>query len=378
MTRTGIGALVGGVVLAVVGWVLVWPALVVLGVGALLLVALAMGYTRRQPRLEIDRQIHPARVPKGTPAIAYLTFTNHGRAHVPPMVALQPFGLGEVRLALPRLAGGQVGVRTYRLPTMRRGVFQLGPLELTRGDPFALVRSTQHHAGNDQIWVYPRILPLRPLPTGVNRSLEGPTSETAQEGTLTFHRIREYETGDDLRMIHWKSTARAGKLMVRHNVDTSQPYTVVVLDLRPAVYSEETFETAVDVAASVVNCSTFGRSPVELQTTDGKRLGGPETREAQPLVDHLAGVQPDPANSLANHLMLLRRERGGTALVVVTGVLDVGDLPVVASLRRRFQRLVVASIVPESQRPILFPGVHVLTATDGDELAGLWNLDAAR
>ena len=76
--------------------------------------------------------------------------------------------------------------------------------------------------------------------------------------------------------------------------------------------------------------------------------------------------------------MLLRRERGGTALVVVTGVLDVGDLPVVASLRRRFQRLVVASIVPESQRPILFPGVHVLTATDGDELAGLWNLDAAR
>src|SRR6185437_9806160 len=104
--------------------------------------------------------------------------------------------------------------------------------------------------GPQQIAVHPRILRLQPLPTGVSRYLEGPSSDSSPQGTVTFHRLREYVVGDDLRTVHWPSTAKVGQLVVRHNVDTAQPYTVVVLDVDPARYSPETFEEAVDTAAS--------------------------------------------------------------------------------------------------------------------------------
>lgn len=378
VTRAGIGTVIGGVALVALGVALHWRALSALGGAALVLVVAAVLATRRRPRLAIERHVHPARVERGTPAIAYLHLANAGRSHVAPAVALQPMGAGVVRLRLPRLAGGESGVRTYPLPTARRGVFDLGPLELTRRDPFALVRSVQHHGETERLWVYPRIHPLRPLKAGVDLSLEGPASDVAQRGTITFHEIRDYQRGDDLRMIHWKSTARTGQLMVRQNVDTSQPLTVVLLDLRPARYSAATFESAVDVAASVLTAATFGRSPVELRTTAGTRLGGRETREPQPLIDHLAAVEPDPTGSLVDQLVLLRRVRsGGASLVVVTGDLEPLDLPVLATLRRQFHRLVLAALTPVERPPLEFPGVTILSATDAGALAGLWNLEAA-
>jgi uncharacterized protein (DUF58 family) len=269
-------------------------------------------------------------------------------------------------------------MRTYRLPTSKRGIFDIGPVEITRSDPFQFAKLTQKHAGKDQIWVYPKIHPFGPLPSGITRHLEGPSSDTAPEGNITFHRLREYVVGDDLRMIHWKSTARTGRLTVRHNVDTSQPYTVVLLDLRPSAYSAETFETAVDVAASAVACAAVGKSPVQLRTTNQSQVGGPNQREPAELLDYLTGVVPDPKGSIGEDLLLLRRERGGTGLVVVTGALDPTDLPAVAGLRQRFQRLVVVSITTEPTEAPQFPGVKVITAVDGEQACEAWNLEVVR
>lgn len=378
MTPTGAGALAAGIACTLVGFLLGWSALTAVGVAGLVLVLAALLYARRPVQVVIERHVQPARVVRGTPAIAYVHLVNRGRSEAARVVARQAFGERSVRLELPRLAGGEAGMRTYRLPTDRRGVFELPPLEVTRADPFLLARSTRRYGTTERLLVYPRLLPLRPLRSGHQRTLEGPDSETADEGTITFHRIREYATGDDLRMIHWRSTARAGRLMVRHNVDTAEPLTVVLLDLRPAGYSSDTFETAVEVAASAVVAAAAGRSPVELRTTDGTRLGGPDRHEAQPLVDHLAAVGPSAAGSVNEQLQLLRRQRTGTALVVVTGVLDEADLPIAASLRRRFQRLVVVSVTPEPVRRPVYPGIHLLCGRDGDELTGLWNLEALR
>ena len=378
MTPTGAGALAAGTASALAGWLLGWSALAAVGAGILVLVLAALLYARRPVQVAIERHVQPARVVRGTPAIAYVHLVNRGRGEAPRTVARQAFGSVSVHLELPRLAGGESGMRTYRLPTDRRGVFELPPLEVTRADPFALARSTRRYGAPERLLVYPRLLPLRPLPSGQDRSLEGPDSETAEEGTITFHRIRDYAMGDDLRMIHWRSTARAGRLMVRHNVDTAEPLTVVLLDLRPAGYSAETFETAVEMAASAVVAASTGRSPVELRATDGARLGGPDHHDVQPLVDHLAAVGPSPVGSVNEQLQLLRRQRTGTALVLVTGVLDEADLPIAASLRRRFQRLVVVAVTPSPVRLPPYPGVHLLSGSTGDELAGLWNLEALR
>lgn len=378
MTPTGAGALLTGVACTVAGLALGSSALAALGVAALVLVLVALASVRRPAKVSIDRHVQPARVVRGTPAIAYVHLVNHGRSEAPRAVAHQRFGTGSVRLELPRLAGGEAGVRTYRLPTDRRGSFELPPLEVVRTDPFLLARSRRRHGATERLLVYPRLLPLRPLRSGHQRTLEGPDADTADEGTITFHAVRDYTTGDDLRMIHWRSTARAGRLMVRHNVDTAEPLTIVLLDLRPTGYSAATFEVAVEMAASAVVAAAAGRTPVELRATDGTRLGGPDRHDPQALVDHLAAVGPAPGGTLNEQLRLLRRQRAGTALVVVTGVLDEDDLPIAAALRRRFQRLVVVSVDPNASARPPYPGVHVLCGATGDELAGLWNLEAAR
>jgi len=391
LTRLGTGAAVLGGACVAAGVALAWPALALMGTGLVAALALALADALRRPHVRIRREIQPPRVAKGLPAIALLEMTNVGRAAVGRMVAEQPFGGLRVRALLPRLERGQTGIRTYRLPTSQRGVFAIGPLEVPRSDPFALVRFTQRHGGNDEIWVSPRMLPLRPLPSGPTRHLEGPTSDTSPQGNITFHRLREYVAGDDMRMIHWKSTARTGRLMVRHNVDTSQPYTVVVLDVRPGPYSAETFETAVDIAASVVVCSARGKSPVQLRVTKprpganggsdapGEQVGGVRNHDPRPIVDYLTTVQPVASGSLSTELVRLRRDRGGTALVVVTGVVDGDDVASAATLRRRFERVVFVSVsgtIPGTlAQP---PGVRVVGAADADTFARAWNLEAAR
>lgn len=381
MTRAGFAALLAGAVALALGLWLQWTAFDLVGVGLLALVAASVLVVVRPSPLSIDRAIQPPRVPKGSPAIAVLTFANKGRRTVGVTVANQPFGDVRVRTVIPKLRRGERGLRTYRLPTRQRGIFDVGPVEVTRRDAFELFRRSRRYGDIERIWVYPRILDLRTLPTGNARNLEGPSSDTSPQGNITFHRLRDYVVGDDLRLVHWRSSARTGKLVVKHNVDTSLPYTVVLLDQRPGRYTAESFEAAVDVAASVLVVSSANKAPAELRLTDGTAMGGPRLRDVTPLIDHLTGVQPAPDGELKTQLLALRRARGGTSLVVVTGVLDVDDLPYVAALRRRFERLVVVSLDTERTKkgraarpPVRFPGVRVIVAQDADEVCAAWNV----
>lgn len=374
MTLFGLAALLAGIASLAFGLSLGWLSFSLLGLGLLSVVLLGLLSVARPSRLTIDREIQPPRVPKGSPAVAFLTFANRGRRSVPVAVATQPFGSQRVRTMIPKLRGSEHGTRAYRLPTTERGIFDVEPIEITRRDAFEMFRRSRRYAHTERIWVYPRILDFRTLPTGQTRYIEGPSSETSPQGTITFHRLREYAPGDDLRLVHWRTSAKAGTLLVRHNVDTSQPYTVVVFDQRPNLYTEESFESAVDIAASVVVAANRDRAPVELRLTDGTILGGPREREATPLIDHLTGVGADPDGSLRVELLALRRTRGGTSLVVVTGRLDPDDLPYVTALRRRYDRLVVISVDEDAQPLPDFAGVRVISAGSADDACTAWNL----
>ncbi|MCW2525641.1 MAG: hypothetical protein JWM76_501 [Pseudonocardiales bacterium] len=376
MTRTGLAALILGVLSLGLGIGLRWDAFTLIGIGILVIVAFGLMAVIRPSALTIEREIQPPRVPKGDPAIAFLRFANRGRRTIGTTVASQPYGDSQVRTIIPRLRRGESGVRTYRLPTHHRGVFDLGPVEVVRADSFDTFRLSRKHGQTERIWVHPRILPFRALSAGQTRHLEGPTSDTAPAGNITFHRLRDYVVGDDLRMVHWRSSARTGKLVVKHNVDTSQPYTVVLLDQRPALYNAAAFEAAVDIAASVLTTSAANKAPVELRQTDGTVIGGPRLRDVTALIDHLTAVAADPTGSLREQLLALRRARGGTGLIVITGDLDVDDLPYVAALRRRFDHLVVISVDPLDARTAPHPAVRVIAAADADEACSAWNLVA--
>jgi uncharacterized protein (DUF58 family) len=374
MTRFGLAALLAGGLALGLGVALDWVSLDLLGLGLLGVVLVGLVVVARPPTVVIEREIQPPRVPKGSPAVAFLRFVNRGRRTAPMSVATQPFGAARVRTVIPRLRGGERGTRAYRLPTTRRGIFDVAPIQVTRRDPYELFRLSRRYGRIERVWVYPRILPLRALPTGKTRHLEGPSSDTSPQGSITFHRLREYLPGDDLRFVHWRSSARLGTLLVKHNVDTSQPYTVVIFDQRPHLYTEETFEQAVDVAASVVMTSSANTAPVELRLTGGTVLGGPRVREATPLIDHLTGVRESPTGSLHRQLLALRRARGGTSLIVITGEIDLDDLPYLAALRPRFDRIVLVSLDPEHHPLPDVAGIRVIVAPDADAAAAAWNL----
>jgi uncharacterized protein (DUF58 family) len=257
-------------------------------------------------------------------------------------------------------------------------VYDIGPVEIARADPFGLCRTVQRMGGTQRIVVHPRLLRMHPLPIGTSRHLEGPSSDASPQGSVTFHRLREYVVGDDLRTVHWPSTAKAGQLVVRHNVDTAQAFTVVLLDLDPSRYSPETFEEAVDVAASLVVSMSSGKAPVQLRLTNGDRLGGPSYRDTLPQVDYLTDVIPDAAGSLSSELVLLRRDRGGAALIVLTGELDLDSLPMVTALRRRFDRVVAISMTDQPTRLPIHPGLTIVEAPTADELVQRWNTGVAR
>ena len=373
MTRFGSAALLAGAALLLLGLLTAWVPVVAVGGGILLILTGSVVHVLRRPRVRLERALEPPRVEKGRPAIAVIQVANVGRTSLPALLIEQYLGDRPIEARLPRLRRGEAGLRTYRLPTDRRGTYDLGPVQLPRADPFGLCRTVQRLGEPQRISVHPRLFRLQPLPTGISRNLEGPSSDSSPQGTVTFHRLREYVVGDDLRTVHWPSTAKAGQLVVRHNVDTAQPYTVVLLDLDPAGYSPESFEEAVDVAASVVVSMASGKAPVQLRTTGGDRFGASSYRDPAAIVDFLTDVGPSGSGSLEAELVLLRRDRGGTALVVVTGRLDVGSLPGVAALRRRFDRVIVLSLVDQPDRVPSHPGITVLQGSSAAEAALRWN-----
>jgi uncharacterized protein (DUF58 family) len=352
LTPTGRGVLIGGLVLYAGGVWLGYPPATAVGFAGLLAVGGALAWALPRPRLSVERVVAPRKVARGDPAKATVTVTNHGRRVRAGLDATDVCGGEPVHFTIAALpAGGQRRV-SYHLPTERRGELQVGPVRLVRADPLGLARRVQEYGEAQTLLVRPRTCFVPMLPAGRAHHLEGPTSATADDGTVTFHSLREYVTGDDLRRVHWRYTARTGTLMVRRMVDVSLPHTMVVLDARPAAYpphadgsgaaADSPFELAVDVAASIALAAARNNFPVQVITPDGPLLASDKSGSAtDALLDRLALLKTSAATSLAAAFDGLERVRGGGSLIVVTGHGDATGLARMSSSRYRFERAVL-------------------------------------
>ncbi|MCC5954446.1 MAG: DUF58 domain-containing protein [Acidimicrobiia bacterium] len=383
LTASGRGAALVGGLLLVGGWVAGWPAAVVPGVAAVAALALAALFLRSKPSIEVRRTLTPSRVTVGESATGQLEITNPDERTSIRQIAHERFGDHELDVVIPRLAAGETLRTTYDLPTWRRAVLAVGPLQVRRGDPFGLVRSDRSYGGSDLLFVHPRRVAVPPLPSNLLRSLEGPTAETAPQGTITFHTLREYVRGDDLRHIHWRTTARTGTLMVRQLVDVSYPELTVLLDDRAERYPDPAvFETAVEVAASIVQACRAATFPVHLwSTTHGGALLGRHSEHLTAELDVLAGIQPQPGSPGAFTATVERaaREAAGTAAVVVTGPLDADELPRAATLQRRFPVVVYLGCEATGASAPPMPtvaGVRAASVVDLDDFAAIWSSGA--
>ncbi|MGQ0432703.1 MAG: DUF58 domain-containing protein [Microthrixaceae bacterium] len=379
LTRAGVAVLAAAIAMYWAGAALDWIELVILATACLVAVVAGVAAVYRRSGIQADRFIRPDRVTRGQPAIAYLVLDNQGRRTSPPAVAHERFRGGTQVIVLPRVAPRATATTTYYLTTDRRGIYPVGPLRFVRVDALGLVRLARRVADEVDLCVYPKVEHVVMLPSSLARNLEGPTSDTAAEGTITFHRLREYVIGDDLRMIHWRSSARTGKLMVRHNIDTSRPSTTIVLDTRPEVYeSEEAFEVAVEIVASLVVASARMNFPVRLRTTDGVDLTRRLDPTAREFLEFLAVVEQRSGGSLVEAVGTLRTNRSGESLIVTTGSPPAEEVIFVGSIRRRFERATVALTEtpgPGSPRP---RGVRVFASSSCRQFAKSWNAPSRR
>jgi uncharacterized protein (DUF58 family) len=365
LTRRGLGLLGSVPVLAGAGAGLGYPELVVLAASALLALAAALGYAARPAPVRVTRRVLPARLERGEPCRVELTLHATGR-HAG-LVGHDRCGGSTVEVPVPAQRRGRSVVSTHPVPTDRRGVVVVGPLRLLRRDPLGLATAGGDHGGRLPVFVHPRAYPLRALPAGVTRSLDG-RRDRVPHGSLTVDRLRGYVPGDDLRHVHWRTSARTGSLMVREYVDTSLPRMVLLLDDRAGTDAGR-FETLCEAAASLVVAAAREEVTLRLVLVGTPTLPHPGGRAA---LDALAGAAPSaPAGALADAGRLLSRHAPGDTLVALTASDRVEDAAAVRALRPSYPDVVLVRAHPDARSTM--DGIRVLAVADGPGFAAAWN-----
>ena len=221
LTLRGRCLVAAGVTLGLLGALLGERALVQLAVFVLALpVVSALGVARQRFRIATRRTVTPARLPRGEDADVLLEVANTDRRPGGLWVLTEqlPAELGtRPRFVVERLASGATAPLRYRLHGGRRGRFALGPVRLRLVDPFGLVLRTAAGSDTAALLVTPRVRPLQgsgSLTGAGGNGGEGSRRSIAVHGEDDVS-TREYRYGDDLRMVHWRATARTGELMVR-------------------------------------------------------------------------------------------------------------------------------------------------------------------
>jgi len=260
LTRRGAGLLGAALGLWLVSRAFGVRELSMLALVIVVLLVLAVAATRiASTRLAVDRIVEAPRLHHGHQGSVRIRLRNVGRlptAILDVYDEVAPILAEHSRAVLPPLpAGGTAGFR-YQLHGRLRGRWQVGPVRVALRDPFGLAVRTQRLASVGEVVVYPPIVALPPgLPLAghLGTGASGRRRPLARGDDLSI--VREYVRGDDLRKVHWRSTAHRGKLMVRQDEAPQHPQASLVLDLRAARHlghgPASSLEYAVTAAASI-------------------------------------------------------------------------------------------------------------------------------
>jgi uncharacterized protein (DUF58 family) len=219
--------------------------------------------TMDRPRMTVTRSFHPDIVGVGETASVVTTARNESprpspaarwREYAPPAVGVQPSA------PFPRLGAHQSNVSHGRdtivlrqeVRALHRGSHPVGPLIVSRTDPFGLAFAEYTLGQPRQFVVTPRVQALSTGDLDIARS-EGTEHELLRHSIPSADELiaREYRQGDPLRRVHWRATARHDKLMVRQEEQRSNPEAWLLFDTRPGAGTDAEFETLVELVASV-------------------------------------------------------------------------------------------------------------------------------
>jgi uncharacterized protein (DUF58 family) len=307
---------------------------------------------------------------------------------------------GRARFVVAGLGSRESRTVNYSLPSMDRGRYVVGPLQLRLNDPFGLVDLTRSFRATTTFLVAPVLdpLPEGPLPRSWD-SGDSTSSHSIGTNGADDAAPREYRHGDDLRKIHWRSTARTGSLMVRHEERPWQGNTYVLLDTRASAHRSgprvdpgadpracSSFEWAVSAAASVTDhLLRGGRDTTLIAGRTVLRPGGPGNPA---VLDQLTTLTTTPDRDLAvsvEPLTLGGRER---AVVAIIAGLDAETMTILNRLRPRGNGSAALAILLDSsswqQSPgppawqqnaelLARSGWRVSLARQGDSVPSAWS-----
>lgn len=322
ITRSGAICAVAAVSMALAGRVFgLVEGFVAASVLAIVLGASAISVSRQPLRIGVRRTLRPARLPIDSACRVDLSLRNVAGKRTGVVQISDRVGPEQrARLQLAPLAAGATREMLYRLPVHRRGIVTFGPLELVALDPFGLWARRNVIASHAEVIVLPRSVELAPLPPAVGDEPEslGETNRTMATATEEFSSLREYVEGDDVRRIHWPSTARRGSPVVRHYDEPWQRRVTVIVDLRSERHDHDSFERAMSAAASVLQSCSSSDQLVRMLTTSGEDTGFIGTRQGlDAAIDLLAGAEPSASGSLTGiHRALMLRPTGGTVVTI--------------------------------------------------------------
>lgn len=410
LTTRGRSFLAAGVAVIVASASLATPDLLRIGV---LLIALplvsAWVVARTRYRLSSTRRLSSARVPAGQESAVTLRLDNISRLPTGLLLVEDrvPYVLGSrPRFVLDRIEPRGRREVTYLVRSDIRGRYPLGPLAIRLTDPFGMCELQRSFTARDTLVVTPQVHRLPPTQlagewagSGESRARSIASAGEDDAGT------REYRQGDDLRRVHWRSTARLGQLMVRREEQPWQSRCTVLLDSRAVAHSGEgpasSFEWAVSVAASVgvhlvrtgyhVRLLTDAGGKVASAGHDPSGVGG-DFEGA--LLDALAVVATSANTSCRDAASTLRRGGGDGLLVTVLGAVDPEEVRLFARLRHGSTVAVAVLLDTASWAPtpvrvgrydfdgsaalLRASGWRVIQARAGDTIADLWPLAGRR
>ena len=338
-TLTGRGRILiaAGVAGTGVGVLLGEPAITAVGLLLVLLPSLG-GIAVRRSRFALGsaRVVTPTRITLGGVADVELVVEN-GSRFTTGLLLLEdtvPVALGSpAHVVLDRIPPGARRSKHYPVEGLERGRARIGPLSVVITDPFGMASVTRSFDPTSTVMVVPEIVSLGSggasmTPGGHNDTVFRALAARGDDDLLP----REHRPGDDIRHVHWRTTARLGELMVRREEQAWHAAVTIVLDDRISAHhgtgTSSTFEWAVSATASVAMHFLQQGWRVVVLTTSGRVLAQAQQASSAG-IDHLlqafADIRPIGAAMVPD---LGLDSDGPSAVVAVLGRLTNEDAQV--------------------------------------------------
>lgn len=306
-------ALVAGVVAsAVFGWIEGF----IVAVMGLVGLAVAIASVASPSPLSVSLRMASDRIVAGQVAVGRVRVLNESARRSGATLVEVAIGRGSGEFMVPPIAGNGTWNEAFSVMTKRRGVIMVGPARTVRMDGLGLLRRVREWDEPILVHVHPPTVRFSFDATGIQMDVEGVASEKLTSSDVSFHALRDYEPGDDRRSVHWPSTARYGRLIVRQFEETHRSHHMVVLDTRIDSWDRRSFETAVSVAASLAIAGSGEARTVSMHTADEWI---PTSRPVA-MLDALSEMETSTRSDFAGVVRRCVMERGGiSVLSIVVG-----------------------------------------------------------